>query len=262
MVAPLPQEINYKREFDAARREAAGGNIVFSPSLELEDFTDEGASAAASDPLQFNEYQRRARMEQGIGAPALLPEDIAALPDPEYADVGDDEDPITYGDSLNELEAEAREAEDIEEVQAVGEAIRTKQEEAFAQAAEKEAEESHRKMHQAAVKAITNGAGAVGIAGFDGWITEALTFIYKAARAVVTLFAPPSLTGDDGDAKKKLHAFIPPYHPLQQPEDFLQGIGAAVAIGIIVVFLIVGFLFMAYLQLFPFLIFATLNTTS
>ncbi len=254
MVAPLPREIDFKKEFDAARRKAAGGNIAFSPSSELEDFTDEGTSAAQLDPANFNLSQQQERMRQGIGAPALLPEDIAALPDPDYADAnGDDEDPITYGDSLNELEAEAREAENIEEVQAVGEAMRTKQEEAFAQAAEKKAEEERRKMHQDLVKAISNALAAVGISGFDGWITEVFTLLYKAARALVTIFAPESLTGDDSDALKKLHANIPPYHPLQKPGDFVLGIGVLFVIGIIVTFLILFFLFIASVTLFPIL---------
>lgn len=258
MVASLPQERTFKQEFDRTRlaairgdsfsvplgannsnffegdegdtSEAANNDRFFSQGSEdgilaqypLTPSLSGGMDTAAIDPNNFSYLQQQARMKEGIGAPSLLPDDVASLPDPEFST---EEDPVTFGESLGYLEQRARGAEDIEEVQAASGAVQRKIEEASNQFEEEIKRMAKEKMSRWTAKGVGNGGNALDTAPALAWIVFAITYCYLMARGVVSLFVPESSVVGQGKplinaGKKALHAFFPPYRPLREPGDF------------------------------------------
>ncbi len=263
MVASLPQEQRFKQDFDRTRLAAIRGDRFSVPlgannSNFFEDNSENngepanndrffsqgsedgilaqyplasplsgGMDTAAIDPNNFAHLQQQARMKEGIGAPSLLPDEIANLPDPEFST---EEDPVTYDESLRSLEGQARNAEDIESVQAFSNAIRKKMNDATQQYTEELKRLAKEKISRWTAKIAGNGSNAVDSFGFDAWITFCLTYIYLMARGAVSVLFPetqaPQNLGSFKDAlqynaKQALHILIPPYRPLREPGDFL-----------------------------------------
>lgn len=288
MAAPLPQEQRFKEDFDRTRLAAIRGDSFSVPigannSNFFEGDGGDGESAnndryfssgsedgilaqfplasplsgamdtAAIDPNNFSYIQQQARMNEGIGAPSLLPDDVADLPDPEFST---EEDPVTFGESLRALEGQARNAEDLESAQAAGGAVRKKMDDAIEQAAEKLKAMAKEKASRWTAKAAGNGSNAVDSVGWDAWIVFALTYIYLMARGVVSLLVPESSNIGDGNAaanmaKKGLHAVLPPYRPLREPGDFLYFLFLFVITVIIICVVIAVLIAVVNLFLFP-----------
>lgn len=272
MVAPLPQEKNYQRELHLARLAALRGDSFGIPAVseqeEMADATrfvrpdsEEGLveqypqdSPSADDPslrnpADFSFYQRQARRAAGVGAPSLLAPEIEALPDP---DASMEEDEITYAESLRALEQEAQEAENLEEAQAAGGALRAKMQQAQAQYADQLQQFLKEKTTRWTAKGIGNGVNALDSVGWDGWITFIMSYFYLMARGCVTIFSPePSDPANAPPSQKALHAFIPPYRPLQEPGDFLYFLFLFVMSLLIVVALVTFAILLLNVVLFP-----------
>lgn len=267
MVAPLPQERVFKQVFEQNRLaairgdnftipEAANNTRFFSedenePAANTVQAFSEGSedgilaqyplasplpqtmAGAALRPKSFSSTQQQARIAGGVDAPSLLPDDVAALQDPEYTT---EEEPVTYGESLAALEQQARGAEDIEEAGAISQLIRRKASQAMDQFSEEMNEIIKEKASRLVAKSIGNGGNALGSAGWDGWITFIGTSIYSLARAGVSILSPETNTG----AQKMLHTLIPPYRPFKEPGDFAYFVGG-VTLGLLIFCLVISF---------------------
>lgn len=292
MAAPLPQERTFKQEFDRTRlaairgdnfeipgaannsnffgdsgvnEEPANNDRHFSSGSEdgilaqypLASPLSGGVDTAAIDPNNFSYLQQQARMKEGIGAPSLLPDEIANLPDPEFST---EEDPVSYRESLRSLEGQARNAEDIESVQAASGAIQKKVNDAMQQFTEELKRLAKEKTSRWTAKIVGNGGSAVDSVGWDGWITFCLTYVYLMARGVVSVLSPetqaPQDLGSFKDSvqynmKQVLHTAIPPYRPLKEPMDFLYFLFLLVITVIIICVVMAAFITIANLYLFP-----------
>ncbi|MEK9157097.1 MAG: hypothetical protein AAB448_03130 [Patescibacteria group bacterium] len=201
----------------------------------------------AIDPNNFSYIQQQARMAEGVDAPSLLPDDVAALPDPEYST---DEEPVTYRESLGALQQQAREAEDIEGAQSISQNIRNKINQASDQAAEEMKKLMKEKTSRWVAKGAGNGGNALDSVGWDAWIVFACTYLYLMARGVVSVLSPESQPSTG--AQKMLHTVFPPYRPLREPGDFLYFLFVCVISVIIVCVVIAVLVAIMNLFLFPF----------
>lgn len=267
MIAPLPQERAFKQVFDRNRLAAIRGDNFTVPEVtnNTHFFSEDENEPAANNiysfsegsedgilaqypltsplsqtmteatlrPKSFSSTQQQARIAGGVDAPSLLPDNVAALQDPEYAT---EEEPVTYGESLAALEQQARGAEDIEEARAIGRLIKQKASQATDQFAEEMNKIIKEKASRLVAKSIGNGGNALGSVGWDGWITFIGTCIYSLARAGVSILSPETNTG----RQKILHTFIPPYRLFREPGDsgyFL----VMVTLGLLIFCLILAF---------------------
>jgi hypothetical protein len=290
MVAPLPQERDYKREFDQTRLAAIRGDVLSFPRIDNEEEvvqqtggglpdlaprvfardSEDGlltqlASARAPalnasyeeaipDPSAFSFLQQQARMAEGIGAPEFLAPETAALPDPEYST---EDETVTFGESLAAASEQFQEANSVEDAQQAQAAFKQKMQQAMDAKLEKLRELIKEKTSRWTAKGIGNGSNAVDSVGWDGWITFTLTYIYLMARGFITVFVPkPTNMEDDGMAgyavKKGLHVIIPEYRPLMEPWDFLYFLFLLVISVIIVVILIAAIVLFINIAAVPF----------
>jgi hypothetical protein len=284
MVAPLPQERNYKREFDASRLAALRGDRFTVPSSgdaqnpqDSPSFPEDEAASPADRfyspdseeslvsqfpqsppspeedlslaPEDFAYRQRQAQMAAGIGAPSLLPSEVEDLPDPELS--SEDEE-ITFGDTIRDLERQAAMAEDIEEAQVAGGALRNKMQQAMDQYAEQLAQKALEKTSRWTAKGLGNGSNAVDSVGWDGWITFAVSYVYLMARGFITVLSPePANAADASPSQKALHTVFPPYRPLQEPGDFLYFLFLFVMTVIILMLVLTAIIMFVNIALFP-----------
>lgn len=240
MVAPLPQERLFKREFDQARLAALRGDSFQFPDLDdvsseqmpdsaTDDFSPidtpetrrffardsedgllrqypQATSATAPDddsaldPANFAFMQRQAQMQAGIGAPELLPPEAADVLDPEYST---EDEPVTYSESVGFLAQRARESEELEESRFFGQEAQNKAKEAIDQAAAQLEQKVKEQTNRWIAKGVGNGGNAVDSVGWDGWITFAVTYLYLMARGFVSVLSPESsLPSNVGDFKQ------------------------------------------------------------
>lgn len=246
-------------------QEAANNNRFFSSESEdgimaqypLAPATPNEPAHVDMNPESFSRNQQQARRAQGIGAPSLLPDDIAALPDPEYST---EDDVVTFGDTLDALQGQADQAEDIEEVQALSGALQRKMNEAGDQAAERMKEWMQEKMSRWTAKGVGNGANAADSVGWDAWITFCVTYLYLMARGAVSVLSPETQAPPDlqsfrdavqYNAQKALHTVFPPYRPLLEPFDFLYFLFLLVMSVLIVCIVLAVFIGIVNFILFP-----------
>lgn len=268
MVAPLPQEQRaLKQEFDRKRLAAIRGDTfaIPEPANNTRFFGEDENEPAANNvqafsedsedgilaqyplasplpqampgatlhPKSFSSTQQQARIAEGVDAPSLVPDEVAALQDPEYST---EEEPVTYGETLGALEQQARDAEDIEEAQAIGQLIQRKASQATDQFSEEMNNLIKEKASRLVAKGIGNGGNALDSVGWDGWIVFTATCIYSLARAGVSVLSPETNTG----AQKMLHTLVPPYRPFREPGDFAYFVGGA-TIGLLIVCLVIAY---------------------
>lgn len=292
MVAPLPQERNYKREFDASRLAALRGDRFTVPSSgdaqnpqDSPSFPEDEAASPADRfyspdseeslvfqfrqsppspeedlslaPEDFVYRQRQARMAAGIGAPSLLPPEVEALPDPELSSenmelLNYQKEEITFGDTIRDLERQAAMAEDIEEAQVAGGALRKKMQQARDRYAEQLAQKALEKTSRWTAKGLGNGSSAVGSVGWDGWITFAVSYVYLMVRGIITILYPePTNAADASATQKALQLLFPPYHPLQEPADFLYFLCLFVMSVTVFKLVLIAIIMFANIALFP-----------
>lgn len=293
MVAPLPQERTFKQEFDRTRLAAIRGDNFTIPeaannnNLYAEDENTQAANnnrffpsgsedgilaqyplgsplpgamdTNAIDPNNFSYLQQQARIAEGVDAPSLLPDDIAALPDPEYST---DEDPVTYGESLSALEQRAREAEDIESVQEASQDIRNKVQQATHQANEEFNKLIEEKVSRWFAKGAGNGSNATGSVGWDGFTSFTLSYLYLMARGLVSILSPETQAPQDlrtfsqgvrYNSQKLLHRLIPPYRPFREPGDFMYFLGAVILSILAICVTLAIFISIFSIAFFPFI---------
>lgn len=265
MASPNAQERSYRNQFNRNRFAAIRGNslerdLPIDSANNNDSFTEDSEQESANnarffsedsedgilanyrpqekpseqetestEPEYFAQNQQRARIAQGGGTRGFLSE-AASLPDPEYTpEDADDDDVVTFEESLAAFEDEAREAETIDEARAIGNAWRGKAQQALDAEAQRAAEMAKEYTSRLLAKTVGNGTNAVDSAGWDGWISFILSYIYIMARGAVSTLvpensAPPDLSsfvsGAKYTANKALHLIIPPYRPLREPGDF------------------------------------------
>ena len=216
---------------DGENKKAANNNRSFPPDSEdgilaqypLASPLSGSIDPAAIDPNNFSYIQQQARMQQGIGAPSLLPDDVANLSDPEVSTAANN---VTFYESLQALEAQARDAEDIEEVQAAQSAVQQKIRAAIDQYTEMMQEKLRETTQRWMAKIAGNGTSITGSTGWDGFISGTLSYLYIMTRGAVTILSPESQAPEDFQTQgvrytetKILHTWFPPYR-LREIGDF------------------------------------------
>lgn len=230
MVAPLPQERLFKREFDQTRLAALRGDSFQFPDIDDTSDAEQTPDSASDDfsPIDTPETRRffARDSEDGLlrqypqAASTIAPDDDSVLdpanfafmqrqaqmqagigaPEllpPEAADVLDPEystedEPVTYGESVGALQGLAQRAMELEEVQAISGEIREKSKEAVDRAAEELQKVVKEKTNRLLAKGIGNGGNVSDIFSWDFWIVFAITYLYLMARGAVSLLSPES----------------------------------------------------------------------
>lgn len=234
MVAPLPQERLFKREFDMNRLAALRGDMFTVPDVdEAEEEPETARSAAADDfsPIDTPETRRffardseDALVQQFLQAspevedvydPTLDPANFARMQqqarmaegigapellDPEIAELPDpesstSEEIVTYGESVAAADQAVRSAPDAESRQQAGNVLYAKLGKVADAEVEIAAKKIRDKFAQMSLKWGPNAAGTLD-EGQALFIVKFLTWLYGLARAVVTLFSGALETED------------------------------------------------------------------
>ena len=236
MVAPLPQERLFKREFDMNRLAALRGD-----SLEIPEYEDDFEEAAnndqylnqptpldganndrffardSEDSLLAKYPQAEPETPEYANNPGLDPANFSMLQQQARMDAGigapeilspeasemldpeysTDEAPVTYGESVGALQGLAQRAMELEEVQNIAGEIRSKSKEAVDKAAEELQQKVREQTRRWIAKALGNGGNASDIFSWDFWIVFAITYISLMARGVVSVLSPESSLPQD-----------------------------------------------------------------